>query len=788
MSFSPTSTDRYLSILLALSQYPILNSRIRARMRKDLFERGIITPQGFETKVREMAIRSQQLEGVRNPYSDEAGEIWDIRLARVRDNLTDLLFSEHLPFAVFQKLVSDLLTERGVSSQDLISSLNPELAPAEVVFEHAMTIERMTPLERARYEARLQESKVVLIRSMISDQLRYINIAKEWFTLADLAEIRRRKIGTGRIGGKAAGMLLAARMLHEVADPNLMACLKTPESYFVGSDEMYTLMSINNLMHWNDQKYKEEHEMRAEYPQIVSDFEASEFPPDISEQLAAMLDHIGHKPVIVRSSSLLEDNFGTSFAGKYESIFVPNQGTPHENLLSLQRAIARVFASTFNSAALLYRRSKGLLDYDERMAILIQEVQGERFGRYFMPHAAGVAFSRNIYRWTPQIRREDGFVRIVWGLGTRAVDRVGNDYPRLVALSHPLLRPSTEPKAIRRYSQQYVDLIDLEENSFKTLPIQSVLDSHYAPLRYLAQLDEDDYFTSLRSSVIEGDPRRLVLTFDELLKRTAFAEHMRQILHLLEANYHSPVDTEFTLSITHDNTGKPQVCITILQCRPQAHLIETAQVPWPVELPKDDIILSTRFVVPQGYIERVDYVVFVAPQAYHSLPSELVRRELRQAIARLNAALAAESFICIGPGRWGSSNSDLGVPIDYGDIYHTRALVELTGPTSGAAPEPSLGTHFFQDLMESQIYPLAVVLDDAQTVFRNDFFYGLPNHVGEWITLDDTLAACLRLLKVSDYRPGAHLSIVMSDERGQALAYLAQNKANNKGNNKAIGN
>jgi hypothetical protein len=776
MSFSPTSTDRYLSILLALSQYPILSSRIRARMRRDLFDRGIITLQGFETKVREMAIRSQQLEGLRNPYNEEAAEIWDVRVARVRDNLTDLLFSEHLPFAVFQKLVSDLLAEHGVSAQDLISSLNPELAPADVVFEHAMTIERMTAQERSRYEARLQESKVVLIRSMISDQLRYINIAKEWFTLADLAEIRRRKIGTGRIGGKAAGMLLAARVLHEVADPNLMACLKTPESFFVGSDEMYTLMSINNLVHWNDQKYKDEREMRAEYPQIVSDFEAAEFPPDISEQLASLLDHIGHKPVIVRSSSLLEDNFGTSFAGKYDSLFVPNQATPQENLASLQRAIARVYASTLNPNALLYRRSKGLIDYDERMAILIQEVQGERFGRYFMPHAAGVAFSRNIYRWTPQIRREDGFVRIVWGLGTRAVDRVRNDYPRLVALSHPLLRPSTEPKAIRRYSQQYVDLIDLEDNSFKTLPIHAVLDSHYAPLRYLAQLDEDDYFASLRTNVIDGDLKRLVLTFDELLKRTSFAENMRAILHHLEANYHSPVDIEFTLSITHDHTGKPQVCVTILQCRPQAHLIETAQVPWPVDLPREDIILSTRFVVPQGYIERVDYVMFVPPVAYHSLPSEQARRELRRAISRLNAALASESFIILGPGRWGSSNSDLGVPIDYGDIYHTRALVEVAGLSSGAAPEPSLGTHFFQDMMEAQIYPLAVVLDDPQTIFKQDFFYDQPNRVGEWIEIEDALAASLKLIKVSDYRPGYHLSIVMSDEKGQAIAYLDKDK------------
>jgi hypothetical protein len=371
MSFSPTASDRYLSIHLALVQYPILCGRIRARMRRELFERSIVTLQNFEIKVREMAIRSQQQEGLRNPYTEEASEIWDTRTSRVRDQLTDLLFSEHFTFGHFQKLVRDVLSEHGITPMEMLSAINPELAPAEMVFEHAMTIEKMAPQDRARYEARLQESKVVLIRSMISDQLRYINIAKEWFNLSDLAEIRRRKIGTGRIGGKAAGMLLAMRVLTEVAPPELKNCLQVPESYFVGSDEIYNIMSINNLVHWNDQKYKEEEEMRADYPQILADFEQGEFPPDLSEQLALLLDHVGRKPLIVRSSSLLEDNFGTSFAGKYDSIFVPNQHTDRRvALAALQRALLRVYASTLNPAALLYRRSKGLLDYDERMAIL----------------------------------------------------------------------------------------------------------------------------------------------------------------------------------------------------------------------------------------------------------------------------------------------------------------------------------------------------------------------------------------------------------------------------------
>jgi hypothetical protein len=772
--FSGGSVDRQLNVYLALSQYPVLAERVRARMRHELYERGIISPQQFEAEVRANGIQSQEREGLRNPFGEEAAEVWEYRVARVRELLTDQIFSRYLSFELFEQLIWEVLSERGVQAQQLSLSMNPELAPLEMVFEQALSIEELPREERLPLEARLKESKVVLIRTMISDQLRYINVAKEWFTIDDLIEIRRRKLGTGRIGGKAAGMLLAMRILEESGDENIKECICSPDSFFIGSDVFYTFLSINNLVHWNDQKYKIEAEMRAEYPQIVRDFEASEFPLDFLGDLSSLLERVGRRPLIVRSSSLLEDNFGTSFAGKYESVFCPNQGTHAANLRALTRAIIRVYASTLNPNALLYRRSKGLQDYDERMAILIQVVEGEKFGKYYLPNAAGVAFSRNLYRWAPQIRREDGFARLVWGLGTRAVDRVGNDYPRLVALSHPLLRPSTEMTSIRRYSQQYVDLIDLEHNEFRSLPIHEVLESRYPPLRYLFQEEQEGYLASLRSRVLEGGVKNLILTFEDLLKRTVFADHLRRILKNLEENYHAPVDMEFTVEIKNPDAVKPQICITILQCRPQSYLISGEQASLPLNLNPQDVIFSTRFVVPEGLIPSVDYVVYIPPQGYFALPTQESRFELVRAISRLNHALEGQSFIFVGPGRWGSSNSDLGVSVDYGDIYNTRSLVELAGPGIGPAPEPSLGTHFFQDLLEAQIYPLAIYLEDEQSIFNREFFESTRNSVDEWLTVDEKIKGSLRLIKVADFRPGNHLRIVMSDEKSRAVAYLEQ--------------
>jgi hypothetical protein len=772
MKSSSASSRRFMQIHLVLGGYPIMAGRIRTRMRTEMFNRGILQPETFDAEVREMALHSQTREGLANPYLEENGETWQMRLERIRDHLTDLRFSQNLSFEIFERLVNVVLNKQGISAEGLMLSMNLELAPMELVFEYAQVIERMPPVERARHEPRLQQATVVLIRYLISDQLRYINIAKDWFSISRLAEIRAHKIGAGRIGGKAAGMLLAASILERSLTEEEHACISTPESYYIGSGELYTFMSVNDLIHWNNQKYKSEEEMRAEYPQIVQDFEKGDFPMDTLEKLETMMRDLKKKPIIVRSSSLLEDNFGTSFAGKYESIFLPNQGTLQENLRALTRAIARIYASTLNPSALLYRRARGLQDYDERMAILVQEVQGAPFGDYYFPFAAGVAFSRNGYRWAPNIRREDGFVRLVWGMGTRAVDRVGNDYPRMIALSHPLLRPSTDPQAIRRYSQQYVDLINMKSNQFETLPIYDVLERRYPNLRYLVQVDEDGYFKSLRTNLVEGDQKKLIITYDELLRRTNFAPLIRKVLSTLEEYYNAPVDMEFTAGV-QKGSNPPQVAVTILQCRPQSQMVQTDRPPIPGNLRRKNMVFSTQFMVSDGYIDGVDYAAFVVPDAYFALPTNTNRRELARVVGKLNAAFSNRNFILIGPGRWGSSNPDLGVPIDYGDIYNTRALIELTGEGIGMAPEPSMGTHFFQDLMEAQIYPLALYLDDPQTVFNRDFFYDTPNVLHKFLPDSTRWEDCLRLVRVSDYRPRRVLRVVMSESKCQAVAFIA---------------
>ncbi len=768
MTLAAPSNDRILNIYLTLNQYPVLSSRIRARMRRELFERGIITREVFNAEAREKALLSQTREGLHDPFSEESSEIWELRLSRIRDSLTDFYFAYNFPYEHFEDIIIKILAERSDDTPDLVT-FNPELAPQDMIFDQALAIEKLPPQERGPLEARLQEIKVVLIRTMISDQLAYINIAKKWFRVKDLYRIRKRKIGQGKIGGKSAGMLLAARILAEKTPEATRENFRTPNSYYIGSDVMYSFMSNNGLMKWADQKYKTEEEIRAEHPKLEAEFVAAKFPEEIIEQLREVIEKVGKQPLIARSSSLLEDNFGHSFAGKYESYFCPNQGTPEENLADLTDNIARVYASALRAEPIVYRSKTGLLDYDERIAILLQFVEGEPFGKYYLPHGAGVGFSRNLYRWSPDIKREDGFLRLVWGMGTRAVDQTGNDYPRLVALSRPLLHPAANMKAIQRYSQQYVDAIDLEENKFTTISTKELFDPHYAPLRYIAQSVEDGYLSALRTNLM--DKEKLVVNFDELLRRTNFAENMKEALKILEKYYKSPVDTEFAIKILEPRALHPKIEITLLQCRPQSHIKETNPVRLPEKINEEDVIFSTKRMVPRGSIPRIDYVLFVSPD-YFSIESQAERNKLERSIGLLNAKLEDENFIAVGPGRWGTSSPDLGVHIGYADVYNTQALIELSGEGVGTAPEPSFGTHFFQDLMEAHIYPLAIYLDDEDVQFSDDFFYKTPNRLADWINADKKLMRCLHLIAVEDFRPEHYITLVMDDEKGRAVAFL----------------
>jgi hypothetical protein len=769
----PRLAETY-EMYLELAQYPILADQIRARMRQELFTRGIVDCEEFEREAEEKAVQSQKREGLTDPFAQEAGEIWKTRLRRVRDNLTDFYFAHNLPHDLFEEIVQVVVNE-GAPHQRVLLTFNPELAPQDVLFTQAERYEVLPDEDRAQVQHHLEEIRVVLIKGMVSDQLAFVSRAKEFLTLEDLKGIYRRRIGGGKIGGKAAGLLLAWQALQRDDPEDHMGVgsrVTIPDSYFIGSDVYYHFKAMNDLVPFMDQKYKTREDIEAEYPGIQSAYAQGRFPSEVLGGLGALLAEVGSHPLIVRSSSLLEDSFAASFAGKYESVFCPNQGTQEENLQALTDAISRIYASVLSPEALVYRRQQALTDYDERMAVLIQKVQGGSYGHFFFPTLAGVAFGQNPFRWTQRIRREDGLVRLVWGLGTRAVERVANDYPRMIALSHPGLRPETRARDIHRYSQRFIDLLDLDHNLFRTLPIADVISEDYPHITELASLDHGDWIQPLYGAARGFDVRDIVLTFDNLLKNTDLVPLMRAMLHKLQRQLRYIPDIEFTVDID-SNAPRGGPVISLLQCRPLSTR-EWAAVPAvPTDIQRDDQLFSARRLVPQGYVPNVGYVVYVDPKGYAQIPDAATKTALARVVGRLNKCLEGQRFILIGPGRWGSIDLNLGVRVNYSDIYNASVLVEVAVDEDAGAPEASYGTHFFQDLVEAHIYPLAVHPDDPYEVFNWAFFEQAPNQLQSLLPDDSRYGDYLKVIDVAAFAGGRLLHVVMNGEDEEALGYLA---------------
>lgn len=712
-----------------------------------------------------------------DPFGQEQVHIWQKRKDRIRDFLTDAYFGNNLRIDLLDSIIEEVLSSQLGNSDSLELIFNPEIAPWEVLFRQGELYESLPPEKQEKMKHHLKEIKVVLIKGMVSDQLHYIKIAKEVFSIADLRLIYERRIGGGKIGGKAASMLLAWKILQQTEseiDSDISDSVNIPDSYFIGSEVIYDFRLKNNLDAFMNQKYRPLEEIRQDHQNVVNAHLEGEFPPQVVEQLQEILSRFGDGPLIVRSSSLLEDNFGYSFAGKYISIFCPNQGSEDENLKALLDAIRRVYASTLNPDALLHRQRHGLIDYDERMAVLLQPVCGKRYGRYFMPAIAGVGLSENPFRWNKKIRREDGFLRLVCGMGTRAVDRVDNDYPRMIALSHPQLRPEPTETAMRQYAQRYIDAIDLTNNEFRTTPTQQILDPNFPELRFVASLYKEEFLQPILSTGTLSERDEFVLTFEFLTEDTRFIHLMRTMLMRLEKAYTMPVDVEFTVEII-PNHPIPDYRLYILQCRPLSHLAVDIDAAIPQNLPQNSILFSVSGdPVPHGKVEQIRYLIYIDPEKYSTIKSIDKKKRIGRAIGQLNKSLEDERFIILGPGRWGSSNIDLGVKITFSDIYNARVLVELGIPENGIPPELSYGTHFFQDLVESGIHSLGINLQSNNDSSLNwEFFLKSSNALDQFLPNEASLLGdYLRVIDVSGEKSGQMLNIYMDSRNDKAVGLL----------------
>jgi predicted nucleotidyltransferase len=616
-----------------------------------------------------------------------------------------------------------------------------------------------------------------LIRRFFSEQLEFINVAKNYAEVSDFFELVNRVIfmpdSYGKLGGKSAGLFLAAQVLRRCCqDHKLLSDFKIPRTWYITSDTVLTFSNLNNFEEVIEQKYKEIYQVRIEYPNIVQTFKNATFPPEIIQGLSMALDDFKDRPLIVRSSSLLEDRMGSAFSGKYRSLFLANQGTKEERLEALLDAIAEVYASIFGPDPIEYRAERGLLDFHEEMGIMIQEVVGTRVGKYYLPAYAGVAFSRNEFRWSPRIRREDGLVRLVPGLGTRAVDRLSDDYPVLVSPGQPGLRVNITADEISRYSPHKIDVINLENNSFETIDLKTLLTEtgiEYPAFGSVFSVVKDHHIQSVGGLTLDMKPEDMVVTFDGLFTNSSFLSRMQMILNTLEEKIGTPVDIEFA------SDGKD---FYLLQCRPQSQTEENMAAPIPRDIPSERLVFSANRFVSNGRVPDITHIVYVDPERYGALQDRATMLAVGRAVSKLNKLLPKRQFILMGPGRWGSRGDiKLGVSVTYSDINNTAVLVEIARKSGNYVPDLSFGTHFFQDLVEADIRYLPLYPDDPGVVFNELFLKRSPNILpeilGEFTYLSDTI----HLIDVPSATEGRVLQVLMNADLGEAVGVLAQPKS-----------
>ncbi|MCL2214552.1 MAG: PEP/pyruvate-binding domain-containing protein [Treponema sp.] len=597
--------------------------------------------------------------------------------------------------------------------------------------------------------------KKLLISLMIGREPRITELADSYFSLRDILDIASREIGTGFIGGKSVGMLLGRRVIEkdmptiDNGEEQVYAALhnfwEPHDSWYLGSDIFYTYIVQND---WWELRCKQK--TPEGYFELAGELKEKllkgKFPDVIREQFYEMMEYYGWSPIIVRSSSLLEDNFGNAFAGKYESVFCANQGTPEERFEAFEQAVRTVYASAMSEDALVYRQARGLANKDEQMAILVQRVSGDHYGELFFPHIAGVGHSSNLYVWNKDMDQKAGMLRLVFGLGTRAVDRVSGDYARLVPLDQPEKGPPVHYGDERKFSQHNADVLNLRENRMTETQADALYNQDL-------KTDKDIFFsvdTAMLSRLQEiGHSVKttpVILDFKKLLTETQFPAFARKIMSSIEAAYNYPVDIEFTANFNNEGNFK----FNLLQCRP-LQTKRSGETSADISIPKPDkkkiFFYSSGNFMGGNVRLLLEHVIYVKAQEYLAL-AERDKYQAARIVGMLNQKLKGSSIMLIGPGRWGTTTPSLGVPVHFSELCSTAVLCEVSYRQGDLMPELSFGSHFFQDIVEANIFYAAIFDGEQGVVFNPDIILDNVNMLEELLPSEKNHLSVIHVSKV----------------------------------------
>ena len=567
---------------------------------------------------------------------------------------------------------------------------------------------------------------------------------KDNFRAEDYLNIKKRMLGTGMIGGKATGMLLA-RKIVENRRPDIFANFEPHDSFFIGSDVFYTFIVENRF--WDLRiRQRTEEEFFTLADEFAERLRTGKFSRDMEEEFVKLLEYYGQDPIIVRSSSILEDGFGNAFAGKYESVFCPNSGDLEQRLQEFEDAVRTVYASTMSKSALDYRSRRGLQARDEQMALLVQRVSGSYYGDYYMPCAAGVGYSYSPYRFLESLDPAAGMLRLVMGLGTSAVDRTEGSYPRLVSLDRPKVTSARNSAEKRQYSQQKLEVINRSAGKLEQITLDTI--KPLMPYHLKGLLLEHDFETERAFRERGRDRTFEFISCQGLVEKENIMHQLRDILQTIQETYRYPVDTEFTINLSENG----DYVINILQCRPLQVFQDSEAAKMPEDADPETVLFECRHsAMGLSRSIRLDLVVYVDPVKYYRMPYRDKPR-VAQAVSSVNGSMRGKgkTMLLMAPGRIGTSSPELGVPTAFYDISEFAAICEIANSEAGYNPELSYGSHFFQDLVESGILYNAIFENEKTVAFHPERLAAFRDAFGELVKDGDGLEEIVRVYDVSD--------------------------------------
>ncbi len=497
------------------------------------------------------------------------------------------------------------------------------------------------------------------------------------------------RIGEGSLGGKARGLAFVNNVLqkYNLLDKYEGVKIMLPRTVVVATDYFDQFIQENGLQYVIGADVSDE--------EILSEFVSSRLPEALVADLRAYITH-ATGPLAVRSSSKLEDSHYQPFAGIYSTYMIPLTANEDQMLRLLGKAIKSVYASVFFASSRAYIQASSNLLSEEKMAVIIQDVCGSEDSGYFFPTISGVARSLNFYPIGDE-RPEDGIVNLAFGLGKMVVEggltlRFSPKHPQSV------LQLSTPEMALRD-TQREMYALNLKPEEFKTslddainlqrFEINKV--RHFRNLRYVASTWD---MQNQRISDSTFDEGRKIITFSQILKygTLPLADILSDLLKMGEQEMRTPVEIEFAVNMDVPY-GEDRI-FNFLQIRPIVNSQNGCSLDWG-QVDTSDALIYAESALGLGAIEGVSDVIYVRREAFDKSQT----RQIAAEISKLNTGLRNEQrvYVLVGPGRWGSSDPWLGIPVRWTDISEARVIVECG--LEDFRVEPSQGTHFFQNLI-----------------------------------------------------------------------------------------